>query len=110
MKLSLYKLRLGVIGLSLVLLSGWVSFTWGQKSAPVIYRSIGDQADMSLFWQVWDKLNEAYLIKEALKPQEMVYGAIRGMTAALGDPYTVFLEPSANKESKEELDGVFEGV
>jgi len=110
MKLSLVKLRLGVIGLGLILLSGWVGFRLGQKSAPVIYRSTTDQADMGLFWQVWDKLDEAYLIKESLKPQEMVYGAIRGMTAALGDPYTVFLPPEANKESKEELNGAFEGV
>lgn len=110
MKLSLVKLRLGIIGLSLILLSGWAGFRLGQKSAPIIYRSTTDQADMSLFWQVWDKLNETYLIKEALKPQEMVYGAIRGMTAALGDPYTVFLPPAANKESKEELNGAFEGV
>lgn len=110
MKLSLVKLRAGVIGLAVILLSGWAGFGLGRKSAPVIYRSAGDQADMSLFWQVWDKLNDTYLIKDSLKPQEMVYGAIRGMAAALNDPYTVFLPPEANKESKEELDGVFEGV
>jgi carboxyl-terminal processing protease len=32
------------------------------------------------------------------------------MTQALNDPYTVFLPPQDNKESKEELNGTFEGV
>lgn len=110
MRLSLKQLRLGSAILSLVFLSGWVGFRLGQKSAPVIYRSNTDQADLSLFWQVWDKLYDSYLQKADLNPQAMVYGAIRGMTAALNDPYTVFLPPEANKESKEELDGAFEGV
>lgn len=110
MKLSLVKIRVVVVGLSLMLLSGWVGFYFGQKSSPVVYRSASDQQDMSMFWQVWAKLNEIYLIKDALKSQDMIYGAIQGMTAALGDPYTVFLPPQANKESKEELNGAFEGV
>ena len=40
----------------------------------------------------------------------MVYGAIQGMVAALGDPYTVFLKPSENKIVREDLNGSFEGV
>ena len=40
----------------------------------------------------------------------MIWGAIQGMTASLGDPYTVFLPPEENKSSKEELNGSFEGV
>ena len=40
----------------------------------------------------------------------MVYGAISGMVASLGDPYTVFLPPSDQKQSKEDLAGSFEGV
>ncbi|HKZ35225.1 MAG TPA: S41 family peptidase, partial [Patescibacteria group bacterium] len=66
--------------------------------------------DMNLFWQVWDKLDQQYLIKDDVNPQAMVWGAIKGMTAALGDPYTVFLPPKDNKSTQEELDGAFEGV
>ncbi len=40
----------------------------------------------------------------------MFYGAIRGMVSALGDPYTVFLPPEEQKNSKEDLGGSFEGV
>ena len=40
----------------------------------------------------------------------MVYGAIRGMVSALGDPYTVFLPPQEKKLVQEDLQGTFEGV
>jgi carboxyl-terminal processing protease len=40
----------------------------------------------------------------------MILGAIQGMVASLGDPYTVFLKPPENQEVKEDLNGSFEGV
>lgn len=66
--------------------------------------------DFSLFWRVWDTLSARYFDKTKLIPSEMVYGAIQGMVASLGDPYTVFLKPSENKIVQEDLNGSFEGV
>jgi carboxyl-terminal processing protease len=66
--------------------------------------------DMALFWQVWDKLEANYLFDEKIDYQKMVYGAITGMTAALGDPYTAFFPPQENTASKQNLNGSFEGV
>lgn len=66
--------------------------------------------DFSLFWQVWDTLNSSYYDKSKLSPANMVYGAIKGMVQAVGDPYTIFLPPSDNKISQEDLQGNFEGV
>lgn len=66
--------------------------------------------DFGLFWTVWDKLNQQYVDKSKLNPQKMVEGAISGMVAAVGDPYTVFLPAVQNKEAKDELGGEFEGV
>lgn len=66
--------------------------------------------DFSLFWQVWDRLNASYFDKSKLVPRNMVYGAIKGMVEAVGDPYTVFLPPSENKVIQEDLGGEFEGV
>lgn len=66
--------------------------------------------DFSLFWQTWNLLNQEYVDKKALDPQKMYYGAIQGMVASLGDPYTVFLPPSSQKAVQEQLGGSFDGV
>ena len=52
--------------LSLMLLSGLVGFRIGNKNLqPVSFEKVDkSQVDLSLFWQVWDKLGESYLIKE----------------------------------------------
>lgn len=66
--------------------------------------------DFKLFWQVWDLVSSEYVDKNAVDPQKMFYGAIQGMVAALGDPYTVFLPPTEQKSVQEEIGGSFEGV
>lgn len=66
--------------------------------------------DFSLFWQVWDSLQLKYYDPDKLIPSEMVYGAIRGMVAAVGDPYTAFIPPKEYKVVQEDLNGSFEGV
>lgn len=66
--------------------------------------------DFKLFWDTWDLLSRSYFDKKAIDPTKLFYGAISGMVAALGDPYTVFLPPQQQKFSKEELNGSFEGV
>lgn len=68
------------------------------------------EIDFKLFWETWDLVASQYYDKKALDPQKMYYGAIQGMVAALGDPYTVFLPPDQQKSTKEELGGSFEGV
>lgn len=69
-----------------------------------------DAVDFSLFWQVWDKLNDRFVDKEKLDSQKLVYGAIEGMVAAAGDPYTVFFEPVTSQKFQEEVSGAFSGV
>lgn len=66
--------------------------------------------NFNLFWRVWDTLDSSYFDKSKLDPVNMVYGAISGMVAAVGDPYTAFLAPSENKVVEEDLSGSFEGV
>lgn len=66
--------------------------------------------DFNLFWEVWDRVEASYLGRKDIDKTKMVYGAISGMVSALGDPYTFFLPPTENKESKDELRGDFEGV
>ncbi len=67
-------------------------------------------ADFSLFWTVWEKLENSYYDKMALDPQKLIDGAISGMVGSLGDPYTVFLPPNKNTDFKNGLAGQFEGI
>lgn len=66
--------------------------------------------DFGQFWDVWKILEQNYLEPEKVVPSEMVNGAIQGMTASLGDPYTMFLPPDDQKRSEEDLSGAFYGV
>lgn len=69
-----------------------------------------DTADFAQFWEVWKVLERDYLDSSELDPQKMVDGAIGGMTAAIGDPYTMYLPADDNKRSGEDLAGAFYGV
>lgn len=66
--------------------------------------------DFSLFWKVWNDLSAKYVDKSQLDTQKMVYGAIGGMVDSIGDPYTVFFEPTKAKEFAQEISGAFGGV
>lgn len=121
-KLNLRSARLIIIVVLLMVVSGWTGFWLGthqfqidfsQKGIVKIDRKIPtdkQDVDFALFWDVWDRLEKGYLEKEDINPAQMVFGAIQGMVASLGDPYTVFLKPPENKEVKDDLNGSFEGV
>ena len=95
------------IAVLLVVASGVISYRLGRKSVQL---TTAQKTDLTLFWEVWSKLETNYLDKEAIDPQKMIYGAISGMTAALDDPYTSFFPPTENSRSKEDLSGEFSGV
>lgn len=106
---------------SLTFILGWqlghkdIDLKWSNYTPDLTIkdRAIPPQAqdiDFKLFWQTWDLVSKEYVDKKAVDPQKMYYGAIQGMVSALGDPYTVFLPPEAQKSTKEELGGSFEGV
>jgi len=95
--------------LSLLSIVSLISFKVGRDSAGVVLNS-GDKLNLSLMWQVKDRLDQLFLEKDKLVNKEMEYGAIKGMVAALGDPYTVFLPPTDNKSANEDLAGEFGGV
>lgn len=65
---------------------------------------------LSLFWDVWDRLQGQYVDPKVLNSSTMLYGAIKGMVASLNDPYTVFMDPTESKEFKNNLQGTLEGI
>lgn len=91
---------------------GFVSFEGGKPSV-VLDRELPENKKnlkFSLFWEVWDKVHQDYFAKEKIDSGKLIYGAIKGMVAAVGDPYTEFLPPEQQKKLKEDLRGSFEGV
>lgn len=70
----------------------------------------GENIDFTLFWDTWEKIEEKYIDDSKLDPQKMYYGAIKGMVASVDDPYTFFLTPEENKQSKDDLGGKFQGI
>jgi carboxyl-terminal processing protease len=65
---------------------------------------------MTKFWKVWDIVNTKYVEKDKIDQKKLIEGATAGMVNALDDPYSVYLTPSQNKDSKDDLEGKFEGV
>lgn len=122
MNLKLRQIRVGLLILSLILLSGGIGYWFGTHQVKLEFKKIPQfkvnrllpedkkEINFSLFWQVWDLVSASYLDKSAIDADKMINGAIQGMVAALGDPYTVFLPPEDNQQAKEDLEGEFNGV
>lgn len=124
MKFTLRRIKQAIIIVIFLLLAGGMGYFLGQRKVDIqlqnylpklsIERKVPEdkagQVDFSLFWQVWDTLGRKALTRKSINTQKMVYGAISGMVASLGDPYTVFLPPTDNKDAKADLRGDFEGV
>jgi len=66
--------------------------------------------DFTLFWNVWDTISKKYVDQSKIDKNKMYLGAIKGMVAAIEDPYTFFLNTEENKQSKDDLGGKFEGI
>jgi len=66
--------------------------------------------DFSLFWDAYNKLQQNFIDPVKIDDQTVLYGAIKGMTNALGDPYTDFFNPEQAKKFSEDLSGSFNGI
>lgn len=106
--MRLKNIRNLFLGLAVLAIVALVSYKIGQGNK--IIPLVNGQFDLSLMWKVKEKLSVDYLEKDNIDNQKMKYGAIEGMVAALGDPYTVFLPPQENKSANEDLAGEFGGV
>lgn len=102
-------------------LTFWLGFEKGQNNAhnskvttpSAISKSdieSVEQIDFSLFWEVWDILQEKYVDAKSITSEELLFNSIKGMLWATKDPYTIFLDPKENKEFNESIEGKFEGI
>lgn len=70
---------------------------------------LSNDADFNVFWEVWDIVQKNY-VDGPIPETQLLYGAVAGQVAALGDPYSVFLDPDTAKKFAQELSSEFEGI
>ena len=61
-----------------------------------------EAVDFSLFWDAYEKLHQNFIEPDKINDQDIIYGAISGMTKSLGDPYTDFFDPEQAKMFKQD--------
>ena len=67
--------------------------------------------ELALIGQAWDILHDQYVGKDQLDDQSLAYGAIRGLTDAVGDTgHTSFLTPQERAARADELSGSYVGI
>lgn len=96
-------------------------------------KAVSEKVDIKTFWKVWDILDNEFVTTKHRDPgssdadreatstasttedtltteEKRLYGAIKGMVDAEGDPYTTFFIPSEAASFETEIKGSFEGV
>jgi len=115
---KLLKIGVGLIIALAISLSFFIgTYVSDQKHNRVLANAGGDtgislpkDVDFSLYWRVWQTLKDNYVDKGKVDETALFYGSLKGMAEAVGDPYTLFLDPKANKQFKDDLMGSFEGI
>lgn len=87
--------------------SSTVGDVLGQGQSPRI--SLEDDVEFAQFWTVWNTLRTKYY-KKPLSDKDLYYGALTGLAAGTGDPYTNFFPPKEAQEFSEQIDGTFQGI
>ncbi len=98
-----------------ITLGAYIAYSNASTNSSFLSVADTGRPDMSLFWKVWDELDDKYVAThgtstDKVTDQERIYGAIKGMTRSLGDPYTDFFPPEEAKAFEEEISGNFQGV
>jgi carboxyl-terminal processing protease len=78
-------------------------------STPSQVDSERQPAEFAVFWEAWQFI-EQHFYGEIPPVQERVYGAIRGMVNAFGDPNTAFIDPTRAEIFRQDTSGSFEGI
>ncbi len=85
-----------------------------QKVVGLIHKEnteiLADTADFEPFWKAWQLVKEKYPGAEKTNNQDHIYGAIKGLLASFGDPYTMFFTPEESKMFESEIAGEFGGI
>ncbi|MFA6424296.1 MAG: S41 family peptidase [Candidatus Magasanikbacteria bacterium] len=72
-------------------------------------KNLTKDVEFDQFWEVWQKVKTKYA-KQPVSDSDLFYGAMQGLVAGVGDPYTVYFPPKAAEEFNKNLDGEFSGI
>lgn len=85
-------------------------FYGGESGSGKVLSDPEREADLSLLWAVWRLLQQHYIEPTTLTSDKLIMGATEGLVRAVGDPYTVFMEPEENQEFHDGLAGTLQGI
>jgi carboxyl-terminal processing protease len=110
------KVRRAVIGLALVLtfsvgigVGGLASSALG--GAGTTPAPTSGSTEFGLIREAWDTLHTKYVGADTLDDKKLIYGAINGLTEAVGDTgHTSFMTPEERTARSNELSGKYVGI
>jgi carboxyl-terminal processing protease len=71
----------------------------------------GSDAELALIREAWDAIHQNYVDAKGLDDQALAYGAINGLTDAVGDTgHTSFMTPEERKVRESSLAGSYVGI
>lgn len=85
-------------------------FSVASGSGQTVQEDPEQEVDLSLLWSVWRLLQKQYIEPAKLETKTMVFGAVSGLVASIGDPYTLFMTPQDTKVFENALSGTLEGI
>jgi len=112
-----FSVRLGIFVLILLIAAYSVGYSMGHKGfvydpssfKVVNQNTLPQTVDYSLLTDAINLLN-TNSINKPLDQQKILYGAISGAVASLGDPYTTFFDPTSLNNFQTNLKGSFDGI
>ena len=78
---------------------------------PVAASPTGSDGELALIREAWDAIHQNYVDARDLNDQALAYGAINGLTNAVGDTgHTTFMTPEERKSRESALSGTYVGI
>jgi carboxyl-terminal processing protease len=96
-----------VIAGSALFVSGW---SLGRQEALTPGTPVDEAQAFQPFWDTYQAVTQRYAGPGEVDRKALIEGAIKGMIAALGDPYSMYLTSQEYRDSLQGISGEFEGI
>jgi carboxyl-terminal processing protease len=94
-----------------VLVGTFIIFFAGYYSASFVEATTTYRPDLSKFWEVSELMHSHFPFKDKIpSTSKQIEGAISGLVASYGDPYTTYLSKNQLNSLKDSVEGSFSGI